>query len=203
MSLELDRKLWRASLDGKTALVKKYLQDGANPKYSNADYHFTPLILASREGFYNIVKILAPISDINAQEHTGKTALHLAVEKGTDSDQHYKIVKELIDNDADLTIKDDLQELPIDKTNDRYLINSLLLHKSPITLKSIVLNPKTALPLIHKKMNMENMWYSLFFYLKDYDRRDMHTDSSFYFNQLINLKEMPADVKILLNVLFQ
>ena len=39
----------------------------------------TPLMLAASEGDAELVNLLAPVSDINAQDYLGKTALHAAV----------------------------------------------------------------------------------------------------------------------------
>ena len=76
------------------------------------DSEYTPLILAGYGGRAEPVEFLIDKGDeINAQDNTGATALHMAVIGNTSSKpylggDHLSIVKTLLENGADVSIKD-------------------------------------------------------------------------------------------------
>lgn len=97
---------------------------------------WTPFHIACSVGNYNIVEMLYNRDikpDINLQTGQGTTPLHLAVTK-----QHYLIVDFLIENGANLQIKDNKKQIPLHRAasiGSMRLVDLLCAQGSPIDWK--------------------------------------------------------------------
>lgn len=100
---------WAAHL-GHTPIVKDLLAAGADQETRGNLFQATPVILAARGGFRGIVALLAVLSDLDAQDEKGATALMRAVE-GVDEQvkpprKILATVKTLIESGASLDVQD-------------------------------------------------------------------------------------------------
>ena len=94
--------------DGKISAVEKYIVDmnDINAGDGNND---TPLLIAARKGYIDIVKLLIKNgAKINIQDDYGDTALHAATFNG-----HKDIVKFLLSKGADTRIKNYFARTPV------------------------------------------------------------------------------------------
>lgn len=97
-------------------ILKYFIEQKVNVKICNS-YRYTPLMNAVVRTRYLSVELLAPISDINATDNYGNTVLHiLANDFSHNVDQNKKILKVLLDNGADLSIREMNGKIPIDKS---------------------------------------------------------------------------------------
>jgi ankyrin repeat protein len=88
--------LWAAETD-RTSLATKLLRQGLNPNYVNS-YNCTPMIMASKRGNLELVKVLLVYGANWEQEFSnGSKALAFAAQNG-----HLEIVKELLKRGASL-----------------------------------------------------------------------------------------------------
>ena len=95
--------------DGKTDLVKKKIESGADVNCKNNDGD-TPLHYASAYGHTEIVKLLLEHgADVDAKNNYGSTPLYGASEKG-----YTEIVKLLLEYGADVNVKDKYGNTPLD-----------------------------------------------------------------------------------------
>jgi len=82
-------------------LLKNSLQFMGVTPNSGGKSELPPLIIASREGYIEIIKLLIGAkAEINAKDGIGNTALIEAAQNG-----HIEIVKFLLDRKADFTVK--------------------------------------------------------------------------------------------------
>ena len=84
--------------NGLSTIVDVLLPRGADPSLRDNNGN-TPLHLAARRGYDEIVKVLLdqPNVDVNAKDGSGKTPLHLAASEG-----HRKICQVLLNFGADI-----------------------------------------------------------------------------------------------------
>jgi ankyrin repeat protein len=96
--------------DGYADIAKLLINSGANVNDKDSE-GFTPLLLACSEGYLEIVKLLVKHgAKVNTQTvHEKMTPLHAASAWG-----NADIAKELLDNYADPTIKDNAGATPLD-----------------------------------------------------------------------------------------
>ncbi|XP_046566153.1 uncharacterized protein LOC124274831 [Haliotis rubra] len=110
--------------DGRTALllrlqsnvshshdvIQALLEKGADVGILNKDDE-TPLHCAARKQCMECVKLLLPLSDVNAQDSDGDTALHCSSWSCTP--HFHKIIQALLDKEADVKIKNKKGETPL------------------------------------------------------------------------------------------
>lgn len=96
----LNRAFWKAADEGHEALVKRYLEHGADINTMN-DSKRTALFAASERGNEAVAKFLIEHgADIHTKDKDGQTALWIASQQG-----YRAIVKLLIENGADIHTK--------------------------------------------------------------------------------------------------
>jgi ankyrin repeat protein len=76
--------LYRAALDGDPATAERLLAEGADPNWHNEDNRWTALMVAVAEGYDAVATTLLadPRLEVDARDERGRTALHLAAERG-------------------------------------------------------------------------------------------------------------------------
>jgi len=102
-----------AAFYGKIDITQVLLDNGASCEmYDNEGD--TPLIKAVTSGYYQIVELLLVRgANINAQNELGNTALHVAATANTDRYNDMAIVRCLLDNGADVFLKNKKNKTPL------------------------------------------------------------------------------------------
>ena len=119
--------------DGKTDLVKKKIQSGADVNIKD-DYGSTPLFLASEKGYTEIVKLLLEYgADVNVKDNHGETPLYLASKNG-----HAEIVKLLLAHGADVNVRTKHGNTPLywaSSNGHTEVVKVLLTHGADVNVK--------------------------------------------------------------------
>lgn len=78
--------MW-AAFKGHISIVKLLVEAGADVNAQDTKYGFTPLMVASRNGYIEVVRYLLDLDniDVNSVDKSGKSALDHAVSKSKDS----------------------------------------------------------------------------------------------------------------------
>uniref|UniRef100_A0A0N4ZX42 Osteoclast-stimulating factor 1 n=1 Tax=Parastrongyloides trichosuri TaxID=131310 RepID=A0A0N4ZX42_PARTI len=110
----LQYPLHEASRRGNLKFVKECLDNGVSPNSLDKS-GATPLFWACHSGFVDIVKLLLSLKniDINNKNKMGDTALHAAAWKGRG-----EIVELLVEAGADVNLKNDDKNKPVDLAKD-------------------------------------------------------------------------------------
>ena len=75
--------LWLAAAKGRIDLVNAFLKYGADPSISSSEDDSTPLMIASKKGYFEIAKVLLEAgANLRAEDECGNTALEIALQQG-------------------------------------------------------------------------------------------------------------------------
>ncbi|XP_046563153.1 serine/threonine-protein phosphatase 6 regulatory ankyrin repeat subunit B-like isoform X2 [Haliotis rubra] len=91
-------------------VIQALLKEGANVQMQNRKGQ-TPLHCAARNKCMECVELLLPVSDVNAQDTDGNTALHFSFL--SDEPHSHEVIQALLENGADVGIKNKKGETPL------------------------------------------------------------------------------------------
>ncbi len=109
-----DRALCEAVKNRHAPVVELLLAKGANANAKGGMHDTTPLHIATRRNFREIMeKLMGKGSDVNARKTTGETPLHIAAENNNRG-----IVKMLILHGADVDARDEYGKTPLARAEE-------------------------------------------------------------------------------------